>query len=51
MSEARERVGPYPGASGEKVTALACAHERDHALVGRLRRDARDASGKSVWLV
>jgi aspartate-semialdehyde dehydrogenase len=43
-------VSYYPGASGEKVTALACAHDRDRALVGRLRRDARDASGKSVCL-
>jgi aspartate-semialdehyde dehydrogenase len=40
----------YPGASGEKVTALACVHDRDRALVGRLRRDARDGSGKSVCL-
>jgi aspartate-semialdehyde dehydrogenase len=40
----------FPGASGENVSALACAHARDHALVGRLRRDARDASGKSVCL-
>ena len=40
----------YPGASGEKVSAVACVRDRDRALVGRLRRDARDASGKTVCL-
>ncbi|HEY4106056.1 MAG TPA: aspartate-semialdehyde dehydrogenase [Polyangiaceae bacterium] len=40
----------YPGSSGDGLSALSCVHERDRALVGRLRRDARDASGKSVCL-
>jgi aspartate-semialdehyde dehydrogenase len=37
-----------PGPAGEGLTALACVHDRDRALVGRLRRDARDASGRSI---
>jgi aspartate-semialdehyde dehydrogenase len=40
----------YPGTSGDGLSALSCVHERDRALVGRLRRDARDTSGKSVCL-
>jgi aspartate-semialdehyde dehydrogenase len=40
----------YPGASGESISAVACVRDRDRALVGRLRRDARDASGRSVCL-
>ena len=40
----------FPGASGESVSAVACVRDRDRALVGRLRRDARDASGRSVCL-
>lgn len=40
----------FPGASGEQVSAVACVKDRDRALVGRLRRDARDASGRSVCL-
>jgi len=40
----------YPGSSGDGLSALSCVHDRDRALVGRLRRDARDASGRSVCL-
>jgi len=40
----------YPGSSGDGLSALSCVHDRDRALVGRLRRDARDSSGKSVCL-
>ena len=40
----------YPGSSGDGLTALACVHDRDRALVGRLRLDARDTSGRSVCL-
>ena len=40
----------YPGSSGDGLSALSCVHERDRALVGRLRRDARDPSGRSVCL-
>jgi aspartate-semialdehyde dehydrogenase len=38
------------GAAGEGLSALACTRDRDRALVGRLRRDARDASEKSLCL-
>jgi aspartate-semialdehyde dehydrogenase len=40
----------YPGASGENVSAVACVRDRDRALVGRLRRDVRDGTGRSVCL-
>jgi aspartate-semialdehyde dehydrogenase len=40
----------YPGPSGEGVSAVACVKDRDRALVGRLRRDSRDTSGRSVCL-
>jgi aspartate-semialdehyde dehydrogenase len=40
----------YPGSSGDGLSALSCVHDRDRALVGRLRRDARDPSGRSVCL-
>lgn len=36
----------FPGAEGAGLTALATVHRRDDALVGRLRRDNRDASGQ-----
>jgi aspartate-semialdehyde dehydrogenase len=39
-----------PGAAGEGLTALACVHDRDRALVGRLRRDPRDTSARTVCL-
>ena len=35
-----------PGAEGAGLTALATVHRRDDALVGRLRRDNRDTSGR-----
>jgi aspartate-semialdehyde dehydrogenase len=37
-----------PGASGDGLSAVASVKKRDTALVGRLRFDARDASGCSV---
>ncbi len=40
----------FPGSSGDGLSALSCVHDRDRALVGRLRRDARDPSGRSVCL-
>jgi aspartate-semialdehyde dehydrogenase len=40
----------FPGASGEGLSAVATVHERDRTLVGRLRRDPRDASGRTVCL-
>jgi aspartate-semialdehyde dehydrogenase len=39
-----------PGAAGEGLTALATVHDRDRALVGRLRLDPRDATGRTVCL-
>jgi aspartate-semialdehyde dehydrogenase len=39
-----------PGAAGEGLSAIACTRDRDRALVGRLRRDVRDASGRTVCL-
>jgi aspartate-semialdehyde dehydrogenase len=39
-----------PGAAGEGLSAVAAVHDRDRALVGRLRYDARDASRRSVCL-
>ncbi|HET7542954.1 MAG TPA: aspartate-semialdehyde dehydrogenase [Polyangiaceae bacterium] len=40
----------FAGSTGEGLSSLSCVQDRDRALVGRLRRDARDASGKSVCL-
>jgi aspartate-semialdehyde dehydrogenase len=39
-----------PGAAGEGLSALACVHDRDRTLVGRLRKDARDTSGRTVCM-
>jgi aspartate-semialdehyde dehydrogenase len=39
-----------PGSAGEGLSGLACVHDRDRALVGRLRKDARDESGKTVCM-
>jgi aspartate-semialdehyde dehydrogenase len=36
----------FPGAEGAGLSALATVHHRDLALVGRLRRDNRDSSGR-----
>ncbi|HEX3772605.1 MAG TPA: aspartate-semialdehyde dehydrogenase [Polyangiaceae bacterium] len=38
----------FAGSTGDGLTALSCVHDRDRALVGRLRADDRDASGRSV---
>jgi aspartate-semialdehyde dehydrogenase len=38
------------GAAGEGLSALACVHDRDRTLVGRLRFDPRDADRRSVCL-
>lgn len=43
-------VRHLPGAAGEGMSALACVHDRDRALVGRLRKDPRDERGRSVCL-
>lgn len=43
-------VRHFPGPAGEGLTALACIHDRDRALAGRLRKDARDESNRSFCL-
>jgi aspartate-semialdehyde dehydrogenase len=40
----------FPGAAGEGLTALTTGQNRDHALVGRIRKDLRDRSGRTVCL-
>ncbi len=52
LADAREApfVRFLAGAAGEGLSAVACLGDRDRALVGRLRADARDASGRSVCL-
>jgi len=40
----------FPGSSGDGLTALSCVHDRDRTLVGRVRRDDRDATSKSVCI-
>lgn len=37
-----------PAADGSGLSALACVHDRDAALVGRVRVDPRDAAGRAV---
>lgn len=39
-----------PGAAGDGLSARACVEERDRALVGRLRPDPRDGSGRTLCL-
>ncbi|WP_437293289.1 aspartate-semialdehyde dehydrogenase [Sorangium sp. So ce426] len=43
-------VKHLPGAAGEGLSALHCVHDRDLALVGRIRPDHRDRDRKSVCL-
>ena len=40
----------FPGPEGDGLTALACVHDRDRALVGRLRRDLRDETKRGICL-
>lgn len=40
----------FPGATGEGLTALAGVHDRDRALVGRMRLDPRPAAGTALCL-
>ena len=40
----------FPGAAGDGLSALSCVHNRDHTLVGRVRHDERDASGKTICI-
>ncbi len=39
-----------PGPVGNGLTALACVHDRDRTLAGRLRLDPRDDSGRTLCL-
>jgi aspartate-semialdehyde dehydrogenase len=39
-----------PGAAGEGLSAVSSVQDRDNALVGRLRRDLRDRSQRSLCL-
>jgi aspartate-semialdehyde dehydrogenase len=39
-----------PGSAGEGLSALYSVKDRDNALVGRLRLDARDKSGRTVCI-
>jgi aspartate-semialdehyde dehydrogenase len=39
-----------PGAVGEGLTALAGVHDRDRALVGRMRLDPRGGKGTALCL-
>jgi aspartate-semialdehyde dehydrogenase len=52
LADARETrfVRWFPGSTGENLSALACVHDRDRALVGRLRADDRDSTGRGVCL-
>ncbi len=43
-------VSFLPGAAGEGLSALYSVRDRDSALVGRLRLDPRDKSGRTVCL-
>jgi aspartate-semialdehyde dehydrogenase len=47
-------VAPFtkflPGAPGDGLSSVAAVRQRDLALVGRLRQDARDPSGRSYCL-
>jgi aspartate-semialdehyde dehydrogenase len=40
----------FPGATGDGLSALSCVHDRDRTLVGRVRHDERDKSGKTLCI-
>ncbi len=40
----------FPAADGAGLSSLACLHERDRALVGRLRPDPREPDGRGLCL-
>src|SRR5262245_60314481 len=40
----------FPGSTGDGLSALSCVHDRDRTLVGRVRHDERDASGKTICI-
>ncbi|HET6582469.1 MAG TPA: aspartate-semialdehyde dehydrogenase [Nannocystaceae bacterium] len=43
-------VRVFAGPAGEGLSALGCVADRDRALVGRIRSDARDDGGRSVCI-
>jgi aspartate-semialdehyde dehydrogenase len=49
-----EKNAPFvrflPGAAGDGLSALSCVHDRDRTLVGRVRHDERDKSGKTICI-
>jgi aspartate-semialdehyde dehydrogenase len=49
-SAASRWIRLVPGAEGAGLTALAAVHHRDEALVGRIRKDPRDAQGRTICL-
>ncbi len=40
----------FPGTTGDGLSALSCVHDRDRTLVGRVRHDDRDMSGKTICI-
>jgi len=40
----------FPGAAGEGLSGLACVHDRDLALVGRIRRDPRPRASRTFCM-
>ena len=40
----------FPGSSGDGLSALSCVHDRDRALMGRVRHDERDANRKTLCI-
>lgn len=40
----------FPGSAGDGLSAVATVHERDRALVGRVRRDLCDAGGRTLCM-
>jgi aspartate-semialdehyde dehydrogenase len=49
-----EKNAPFvrflPDAAGDGLSALSCVHDRDRTLVGRVRHDERDKSGKTICI-
>ncbi len=48
--EAAPFVRVVRGAAGDGISALATVHDRDRAWVGRMRKDPRDSSGRTVCM-
>jgi aspartate-semialdehyde dehydrogenase len=50
LAESAPFVRLLRGAAGDGLSALACVHDRDRAIVGRIRPDARDTSGRTFCI-